>query len=58
MTRIEVRVYVDPGEIQMFCNLLRKDGNQEKLTATIDTGAAVSLFPRELLNVVEYRPTQ
>jgi hypothetical protein len=43
-----------PGEAEVFCNLLRKDGTQEKLTATIDTGASISLFPRELLDIVQY----
>jgi hypothetical protein len=55
MTRLDLRVYIDPGEAQIFCNLLRKDGNHEKLFATVDTGAAVSLLPRELLNALDYQ---
>ncbi|MBZ0282655.1 MAG: hypothetical protein K8L97_18080 [Anaerolineae bacterium] len=57
MTQIQLRIYYDPSECQVFCNIARKDGTLEKLTATIDTGAAVSLFPRELLDLIAYRPT-
>lgn len=55
MTRLQLRLYTDPGEAQIFCNLLRQDGNEEKISATIDTGAAVSLFPQELLDDIVYR---
>ena len=58
MTRINLYVYLDPGEVQVFCNLRRSDGQQEKILATVDTGAAVSLLPRELLDVIDHRPTQ
>jgi hypothetical protein len=58
MTRIQLRLYTDPGEVQIFCNLLRNDGNQETITATIDTGASISLFPRELLDIIAYRTTE
>jgi hypothetical protein len=30
----------------------------EKLSAIVDTGAAVSLFPKDLLDIVAYRLTQ
>lgn len=58
MVRLQLRLYTDPGEAQVFCNFLRHDGNEEKLSATIDTGAAISLFPRELLDEIVYRPTE
>jgi hypothetical protein len=58
MPRLQLRLYTEPGEAQIFCNLLRQDGNEEKLTATIDTGAAISLFPRELLDEVVHRPSE
>lgn len=58
MPRLQLRLYLDPGEAQIFCNLLRQDGNDEKLMATIDTGAAISLFPRELLDEIVYRPSE
>lgn len=57
MTRLQLRFYVHPGEAQIFCNLLRKDGKEEKITATIDTGAAICLFPTELLDVIVYGET-
>jgi deoxyxylulose-5-phosphate synthase len=53
--RIFLRIYVNPGEAQIFCNLLRKDGNLETITATIDTGAGICLFPKELLEILSYR---
>ena len=56
MTRLLLRIYVNPGEAHIFSNLLRKDGSQETTAATIDTGAAISLFPAELLELVAYRP--
>jgi hypothetical protein len=52
MMRLQLRIYTTPGEAQLYCNLLRKDGAQETITATIDTGAAISLFPAELLEIV------
>jgi hypothetical protein len=55
VTHLRLLIYTDPGEVQIFCNLIRKDGGQEKLTATVDTGAEISLFPLELLDILEYR---
>lgn len=55
MPRINLFIYRDPGQVEVFVNLLRLDGTYERLMAIIDTGAAISLFPRELLNVLSYR---
>jgi hypothetical protein len=57
MTHLQLRIYVDPSEAQIFVNLLRLDGNHETIAATIDTGAAVSLFSIDLLDVIAHRPT-
>jgi hypothetical protein len=57
MPRFQLRIYVEPGEAEIFCKVLRKDGTYERLTAIIDTGAAVSLFPNDLLELINYRPT-
>ncbi|MCC7449551.1 MAG: hypothetical protein IT324_19175 [Anaerolineae bacterium] len=54
MTQIPLSIYTDPGEAEVLCNLLRQDGNLEKIAATVDTGTAVSLFPVELLNTVAH----
>jgi hypothetical protein len=56
MPRLQLRIYVAPGEAQIFCKLPRKDGTYETITAMVDTGAAVSLFPVELLDVIDYYP--
>jgi hypothetical protein len=57
-TRLQLRLHIDPSEVLVFCNLERKDGILEKLSAIIDTGAAVSLLPDNLLDVIIYRPTE
>jgi len=55
MPRIHLRVYIEPGEAEIVCNILIQDGEYERLTAIIDTGAEVSVFPERLLNTVVYR---
>ena len=55
MVRLQLRLYTDPGEAQIFANLQRKDGYQETITVTIDTGAAISLLPIELMEIVDSR---
>lgn len=52
--RINLRVYINPGQIEVFCNILRMDGNFERVTTVIDTGAEVSFFPIDLLDVVAH----
>lgn len=54
MPRLQLCIYIDPGSSEIFCNILCKDGSYERLTAIIDTGAEVSLFPDDLLDLVEY----
>ncbi len=54
MSRIQLIVYIEPGQLDVLCRLKLKNGNYERLTATIDTGAAISLFPAELLDNAEY----
>jgi hypothetical protein len=55
MTRLHLRLYTNPGEAQIFCNFATKEGGFERTTVTIDTGAAISLFPRELLALVDHQ---
>jgi hypothetical protein len=55
MPRIQLRVYHDPGQAEVFLNIKRKDGGYEKRAAVVDTGAQVSLLPSLLMNVVAYR---
>src|SRR5258708_62459 len=54
MPRLQLRIYVEPGAAEIFCKVLRKDKNYESLTAIIDTGAAISLFPQDLLEIVDF----
>jgi hypothetical protein len=55
MTRIQLKLYVAPGQADVTCNVKLNDGTYERLNATIDTGAEVSLFPIRLLETIEYR---
>jgi hypothetical protein len=58
MTRIQLRIYVSPREAEIIFNVRLKDGSYEKSAATVDTGAAVSLFPRYFLDKIEHRLTE
>jgi len=58
MPRIQLRIYVEPGQVDVFCQLKFKDGTYKRLTGIVDTGAAVSLFPNRFLTDVEYEPTE
>jgi hypothetical protein len=58
MTKIQLFIYVNPGAAEVFINIKRKDGSYRRLSATIDTGAEVSLLPLTVLADVEYRPTE
>lgn len=49
MTRIQLRLYVDPGAADVFVRLKRTDGNYVIAAPVIDTGAEVSLFPAAYL---------
>lgn len=55
MARIQLRVYRDPGQAEVFLNIKRKDNGYEKRAAIVDTGAQVSLLPSLLMNVLVYR---
>ena len=58
MPPIQLKLYIDPGEVEVVCNVLRTDGLYERLTAVVDTGAAVSLLPNDLLNRVQQHVSQ
>lgn len=55
MPRIQLRVYTDPGSAEIFLNVKQKDGGNYRLTAVVDTGAAVSLLPTALMSILDYR---
>jgi hypothetical protein len=55
MARIQLRVYRDPGQAEVFLNIKRKDNGYEKRAAIVDTGAQVSLLPSLLMDVLAYR---
>ena len=55
MPRIQLRLYVNPEEAEIICNVRRENGTYERLAAIVDTGATVSLVPDDLLSKVSYR---
>ncbi len=55
MTHIQLQIYLAPEQVDIFCKLKFKDGTFERLSAAVDTGAEVSLFPLNLLDGVDYR---
>ncbi len=55
MPRIQLRMYIEPGQAEVICNILRKDQHYDRFTAVIDTGAEVSLLPIELLDQIVSR---
>jgi hypothetical protein len=55
MTRIQLRIYAEPGAAEVFVQMKCSDGTFEPLTATIDTGGELSLFPIRILDKVEHQ---
>lgn len=58
MARIPLRIYKNPSSLEVFLKVRRKDGDEERLFAMVDTGAAVSLLPASLLESIDYRLNQ
>ena len=54
MAQIRLRIYVQPGRVEVFVNLKKKSAGYHILTAVVDTGAPVSLFPIEVMSLVDY----
>jgi hypothetical protein len=46
---------MNPGGVEAFVNVKRSDGGFTLMTAMVDTGAEISLFPRHFLDSFEYR---
>jgi hypothetical protein len=55
MTHIQLRVYSDPGQAEVFVNIKRKDGGYYTEAGIVDTGAQTSLLPEDLAEILEYR---
>jgi hypothetical protein len=58
MTRIQLRLYIDPGEVEITFNVRRSDQIYERVTGVVDTGASVSLLPNNLLSKLDLRPSE
>lgn len=49
MTKIELRLYIDPSQADLFINIKLPSGGFDRYTAVIDTGCrrvAISIFNR------------
>ena len=55
MTRIQLRIYTSPPQVEVFLNLKQPDGDDYRVAAVVDTGAQITLLPSRLMNFVEYR---
>jgi hypothetical protein len=55
MARINLRLYINPGMAEVFINFRMKDGGRRLVTATVDTGAEVSVLPFDLMPILDYR---
>ncbi len=57
MTRLQLQVYRDPGQVETFLNIRRSIGGYVTRAVIIDTGAEISLLPEYLLDEIAFRPT-
>ena len=55
MPRIQLRVYSNPGQAEVFVNIKRKDGGYYTEVGIVDTGAQTSLLPQTLAEILDYR---
>src|SRR5688572_5157663 len=49
MTRIQLRLYVNPGEAEITVAIKLPDNTYERITGKVDTGAEISLLPNDIL---------
>lgn len=49
MTRIQLRLYVNPGEAEITVAIKLPDNTYERITGKVDTGAEISLLPTDIL---------
>jgi hypothetical protein len=54
MNQLRLRIYRNPGAIEIFVNIRRKDGEHKRITAKVDTGAQTSLLPAYLMDDLDY----
>lgn len=54
MTRIALLISLDPAQAEVFVSFKQTDGDLHRRPAVIDTGAAISLFPLELLSFIRF----
>jgi hypothetical protein len=55
MSRIQLQIYMNPGQAEVVVNVQRTDQTYERLMAIVDTGAEISLLPKLLMDKLTYR---
>lgn len=55
MARLQLRVYVHPGEAEIFLKIRKPNGDDETVTVMVDTGAQRALLPNSLLEDIAYQ---
>jgi hypothetical protein len=54
MTRVDLRVYVNPGHAEVYLRFDLANGSTQRVTATVNTGSRGTLLPENFLNRIEY----
>ena len=58
MTQLRLRLYTNPGSVEIFIKLVQKSDEDLRLTAVVDTGAETTLLPNYLKELLEYKTTE
>lgn len=58
MTRLKLQISKRPDSAELFVKFRQKDGGKKRWIASVDTGAEVSVLPREWLSEIDYRLTE
>lgn len=54
MPKIQLQVFDDPGALEVFIRYQTTSGNFEWRSCMVDTGAPISLFPLDMLHIVDH----
>jgi hypothetical protein len=58
MTRIQLRLYMNPGEAEITVAIKLPDNTYERITGKVDTGAEISLLPDDILTKLAPIPAE
>jgi hypothetical protein len=55
VTKLQFRMYQNPGAAELFITIPTRDGDLIRASATLDTGAEVTVLPDSIMESCEYR---